>query len=162
MQMGIMSSRRENVQPEVVEQPKIDKDELLAEMKQYIDERVSESQEANRELEVKSEHYKLEYEKLYQKHEALIQEMEMKNTKSKISEKAIDAFVQTMMDDPKTNIRGFPDAIESALYKKALKTIMYAVAHTADVTSLRFMGHKISITIEPEETVETKTVEQHH
>ena len=144
----------------------IDKEELLNEIKKYIDDRIDKGQENNRSLKAETDHYKEEYEKLYQKHEALIQEMSLHSTRSKISEKAIDAFVKTMMDDPKTNIRGFPDSIESALYKKALKTIMYAFAHTADVTSLRFMGHKISITIEPEEestssstfVVETMTI----
>lgn len=156
--MGNWSSRRSDHETELAveePEPEINKDELLAEMKRYIDERVRESQEsaqhARKELEDRSKHYENEYELLYKKHEELIQKMETKNTSSKISEKAIDAFVKTMMDDPKTNIKGFPDAIESALYKKALKTIMYALAHTADVTSLRFMGHKISITIEPEE-----------
>lgn len=144
--------RREEAAEEESEE-KFSKDDLIEEIKKYIDEKVGDLKEHSRALEVSSDHYKTEYEKLYQKHEALIQEMELKNTSSKISEKAIDSFVKTMMDDPKTNIRGFPDAIESALYKKALKTIMYAIAHAADVTSLHFMGHKISIAIEPEEEV---------
>jgi len=144
------------------ESEEINKEDFINEIRKYIDDRLEDAQQnakeilekvndENKELETQNNHYRTEYERLYQKHEALIQEMEMRNTRSKISENAINAFVKTMMDDPKTNIRGFPDAIESALYKKALKTIMYAVAHTADVTSLHFMGHKISITIEPEE-----------
>ena len=159
-------------EPQLEDEPQYNQEELFEQIKEYIDERLKPLQQHSRELEGRAKeletysrgleahshtletenmHYKSEYEQLYQKHEALIQKMELASTHSKISEKAIDDFVKTLMSDPKTNIRGFPDAIESALYKKALKTIMYAVAHTVEVTSLRFMGHKIRITIEPEE-----------
>lgn len=90
------------------------------------------------------------YDDLYAKHEALLNARgSISNLESQISDEAIDRFVKTLIDDPKTNIYGFPDVVESAVYRNVLKTMLHAVAHVTNDSNVLFLGHKIRIVIEP-------------
>ena len=92
-----------------------------------------------------------EFENLRRKHEALIERQgkDLHIPKSVISDKCIDGFVQKLIDDPNTNIYGFPDSMEKALYNKLLKTILHAVAHISDESAILLFGHQIRILIQP-------------
>ncbi|HMP32243.1 MAG TPA: hypothetical protein PKD85_21730 [Saprospiraceae bacterium] len=92
-----------------------------------------------------------EFENLKRNHEMLIAEKEKQVhiPDSIISDKAIGAFVQKLIDDPNTNIYGFPDKMEKALYNKLLKTILHAVAHISDESAILLFGHRIRIVIQP-------------
>lgn len=99
------------------------------------------------------------FDDLYAKHERLLQtSTTVQPVHSQISDEAIDSFVKKLIDDPKTNIYGFPDVVESAVYRNVLKTMLHAVAHISDDSSILFLGHRIRITIEPADAVVTPCV----
>lgn len=125
----------------------LEKQMIVSELKDYVDERLNKTTEKQRrELERCREAYDI----LYTKYDKLLTaRTAVEVVKSKISDEAIDSFVTQMMADPHTNMYGFPDVVESAIYRKLLKTTLGAVAHAADSTEIRFMGHKITFTIEP-------------
>ncbi len=103
--------------------------------------------------------HKKAYNELYAKHEKLLQaSSSVQPVQSQISDEAIDSFVKKLLADPKTNIYGFPDVVEGAVYRNVLKTMLHAVAHISDDSSILFLGHKIRITIEPVEANVTEEV----
>jgi hypothetical protein len=134
-------------------------------IKKYIDESIRESiKEAIHEIKhrevIKDDdgENNEEFENLKKKHEALLGRSS-DIPKSVISDKAIGSFVQKLIDDPDTNIYGFPDRMEKALYNKLLKTILHAVAHVSDESAILLFGHRIRIMIQPLDGEKAKSEE---
>lgn len=116
-------------------------------IKEYIDESIKESLLQNIKDNSDGKNNE-EFENLKKKHEALLGRS-ADIPKSVISDEAIGSFVQKLIDDPDTNIYGFPDRMEKALYNKLLKTILHAVAHISDESAILLFGHRIRIMIQP-------------
>ena len=93
--------------------------------------------------------WKERYDELYAKHSLLLQQRPLQAVTSKISDAAVDGFVKELLADPNINIYALPDALEGALYRNILKTILHAMAHATDATGVILLGHKIKIVIEP-------------
>lgn len=125
---------------------------ILEEAKRYTDEKLAEKSKSKEEKSSNdvSLASKDAYDSLYAKHEALLNTREpIRDVQSRISDEAIDKFVKTLIEDPKTNIYGFPDVVEGAVYRNVLKTMLHAVSHVTDDSNVLFLGHKIRIIIEP-------------
>jgi predicted nuclease with TOPRIM domain len=137
----------------------------ITEIRGYISEKMKEhlegSAEANSEADEQAKKVKDAYDQLCEKHKALVEDLNIPQAPaSKISEDAVAEFVEKLMADPKTNIYGFPDVIESAVYRNLLKTVLHAVAHACDESVIVFLGHQIRVSIQPLEVVDDKGKEE--
>lgn len=117
----------------------------------YIDERLKNNANQD-ELEKKYETLRVEYESLKREYKKLLSSStEVDVVQSKISEEAVQKFVQNILNNPNTNIYMIPDAIESSVYKSTLLAVLHSLSHLADNSHISFMGHRIQISIIPEE-----------
>lgn len=134
---------------------------LTREVKQYIDDNFHtlklefslKKRSLKTELEqLKSENAELrkKYEDLTRMHHEVFQkELNVKEVSSKISDDAIDRYVADYLNDPNVNHGYFIEAMEGAVYRRALKSVLHALAATVDTASIQFVGHKIVFGIEP-------------
>lgn len=110
---------------------------------------------------------KAEYDELAERHTKLIKEhnelvqtgVQVQKVVSKISEKAVDDYVESILSDPAVQHGYITEAIEGVVYKKALKVVLHAIAKAADSAHLQFIGHKVTFAIEPSETDSTRNSE---
>jgi hypothetical protein len=117
----------------------------------YIDERLK-NNTVHDELEKKYEVLRIEHESLKREYKKLLSSStEVNIVESKISEEAVQKFVQNILSNPDTNIYMVPDAIESSVYKSTLMAVLHSLAHFADASHISFMGHRVKISIVPEE-----------
>ena len=94
------------------------------------------------------------YDDLFEKHSRLLEQIARNNImdvnkQSSISGDAIQKFVDELLADPNVNIYGFPDKIESALYRNTIRMILGAMEKLFNNVSVDFIGHKITIVMEP-------------
>ena len=75
---------------------------------------------------------------------------------SNISNEAIDRFVQSLIDDPNTNIYGLPDRAEKLLYRNTLRLVLGSMEKIFDNTGIEFVGHRLKVTIQPIEQNQTE------
>jgi predicted Zn-dependent protease len=93
--------------------------------------------------------WKKRYDDLHQKYTTVLERSDQLQSHSKISDEAVNKFVETILADPTLNIYALPDAIEGTLYRNTIKIILHALAHASDETALIVLGHRIRIVIEP-------------
>ena len=109
----------------------------------------------HRELLAKHEELCRERETLISKHVELLQKgVQVKQVSSKISDQAIDDYVKEILSDPTVShgrLSVITDAVEGAVYRKALKAVLHAVALAADSSHIQFIGHRVVFAIEPVE-----------
>lgn len=130
---------------------------IVRELKVYVDTRIDELRHTESGTSANDtahaavvEAYKRAYDDLYKRHEELLQSStKVTVVKKKISDEAIDVFVKTLLTDPEINVHGLPDVVERVLYRKVLKIILGTLGHVADNAEIEFIGHKITIGIEP-------------
>lgn len=103
---------------------------------------------------------KAEYDDLSERHTKLIKEhnelvqtgVKVQKVISKISEQAVDDYVESILSDPAVQHGYITEAMEGVVYKKALKVVLHAIAKAADSAHLQFIGHKVTFAIEPAES----------
>lgn len=69
---------------------------------------------------------------------------------SGVSKFEIDAFVEELMANPETNLGFVPDIIERPMIRKILYLVMNALSKVVDTTSVRFLGHELNFSINPQ------------
>ena len=105
-----------------------------------------------RSLEERRDNLKCDYEDLSRRYKEL--EYSMKNHDSIVSDisaVSIEKFVDTIIDDPSTNIYGFPDAAERAIYRNVLKIVLGSLEKTLSTAKVELFNHKITFHISPVE-----------
>nr|QBK85677.1 MAG: hypothetical protein LCMAC101_02720 [Marseillevirus LCMAC101] len=117
------------------------------EMESYINSQLRERDE-------KVFHLRKAYDDLFEKHSQLLEQIARNNImdvnkRSNISGEAIQKFVDELLADPNVNIYGFPDKIESALYRNTIRMILGAMEKLFNNVSIDFIGHKITVVMEP-------------
>jgi len=68
---------------------------------------------------------------------------------SAVSDRAIDKFVDDIIADPNTNIYGFPDKLERAMYRKSAKMTLVGLEKVFENIALEVIGHRIRISMQP-------------
>lgn len=96
--------------------------------------------------------WKRRYDELHQKYTTILERTQPPTSLSKISDEAVNKFVETILADPALNVYALPDAIEGTLYRNTIKIILHALAHASDETALVVLGHRIRIVIEPDKS----------
>ena len=99
------------------------------------------------------------YDDLFEKHSQLLEQVARNNSMgvikpSNISGDAIQKFVDELLADPDVNIYGFPDKIESALYRNTIRMILGAMEKLFNNVSIDFIGHKITVMMVPDDPTE--------
>lgn len=69
--------------------------------------------------------------------------------RSVVSEQAVAAFVNGLLDDSATNLPFVPDAIERHLEQRTLLLLLNALAHGLASAQIEFMGHKVEMRLVP-------------
>lgn len=69
---------------------------------------------------------------------------------SLISEAYINKATEELLNNPDINIYGFPDAIESKIYKNMFSIILNNLANVLDENKIVFAGHHIKFRLEPD------------
>jgi hypothetical protein len=126
------------------------------EMETYVLSQLSLRQKEMQKLQEELVRVQQAYDGLMSKYMLLVQQVKEEKIStpnvitSVIDEKAIDIFVQGLIDDPNVNIHGVPDFIERAMYKKLAKSCLVGLEKVFDNISFELMGHKVRLIIEPE------------
>lgn len=126
------------------------------ELTRYFSDRNKELNEAREEI----EEMKRSYDELWRKYNTLLEKSKecsregKTECESSISRVNIDKFVDTIIDDPETNIYGFPDAIERAIYANTIKIALSALTKVLDTAKLDVLGHSLRANITPNLEVE--------
>ena len=99
------------------------------------------------------------YDDLFKKHSQLLEQVARNNSldaakQSNISGEAIQKFVDELLADPNVNIYGFPDKIESALYRNVIRMVLGAMENLFNNVSVDFIGHKITMAMVPDDPTE--------
>ncbi len=99
------------------------------------------------------------YDDLFKKHSEILEQVARNNSldavkQSNISGEAIQKFVDELLADPNVNIYGFPDKIEAALYRNAMRMILGAMEKLFNNVSVDFIGHKITVAMVPNDPTE--------
>jgi hypothetical protein len=68
---------------------------------------------------------------------------------STVGHAEIKQMVDTFMADENINQRFIPDVIERHLYMRILSLLLHTVKHVVDSTKMEFMGHTLSISMQP-------------
>ena len=100
-----------------------------------------------------------EYDDLFKKHSQLLEQVARNNSvdvakQSNISGEAIQKFVDELLADPNVNIYGFPDKIESALYRNIIRMVLGALEKLFNNVNIDFIGHKITVAMVPDDPTE--------
>jgi len=105
------------------------------------------------------EKYKREYNSLKEKHDNVcktiddIKDGNIESHKvkigSSINDKAVEDFVDDIINDPNTNIYGVPDILEREIYKKTIKSILIGAEKIFENSSIDIIGHKIQFVMRP-------------
>jgi hypothetical protein len=140
---------RDEPQMSFMEKADINRDGMVTrdEMEAYINTQFREKDEKISQL-------RNAYDDLYQKHSHLLEQI-ARNSKwdvakqSNISGDAIQKFVDELLADPNVNIYGFPDRVESAIYRNIIRMILGAMEKLFNNVSIDFIGHKITMAMEP-------------
>lgn len=101
------------------------------------------------------------YDNLYARHTALVALTSSETVSSSssssssssptISSEKIAEFVDTIIDDPRTNIYGFPDKMERAMYTNVLHIALLSLGKVLSASKIEVIGHNIQATISPSE-----------
>ena len=99
------------------------------------------------------------YDDLFKKHSQVLEQVARNNTldtakQSNISGEAVQKFVDKLLADPNVNIYGFPDKIEAALYRNVIRMILGAMEKLFNNVSVDFIGHKITMSMVPDDLTE--------
>ncbi len=99
------------------------------------------------------------YDDLFKKHSDILEQVARNNSldaikQSNISGEAIQKFVDELLADPNVNIYGFPDKIEAALYRNAMRMILGSMEKLFNNVSVDFIGHKITVAMVPNDPTE--------
>lgn len=81
----------------------------------------------------------------------------MKDSKKQtkfVSEENIESFVNEMIQNDQINISYLPDSFEKKIYKDILTIIMALVEQIIESTKINFMGHAITLNLEPQKKKE--------
>lgn len=128
------------------------------EMESYLSSQLQVREDELLRLRNELERVQNEYEALSKKHSKLISDLsndsvadsnDLSIVKSKVSDEAIESFVQSLIDDPNVNIHGFPDRIEKAMYKRLTKMALVSLEKTIDNVSFEMIGHKVQLVMRP-------------
>ena len=66
-----------------------------------------------------------------------------------ISEQRISSIVESMLEDPDTNIPWLPDFVERKLYMNIFTIAMNMLERIIEDIKLHFMGHQIQMVVDP-------------
>ena len=97
-----------------------------------------------------------------QKQEKKIKDLENKNStilemaevnrldsQGELSVKRLNAFVEELLQNESTNIGFIPDFAERQIYRNVFNLMFKLMNKLFDTTSVKFMGHKLKLDIEP-------------
>lgn len=97
-----------------------------------------------------------------EKQEKKIKELENKNStilemaeehrldsQGELSIKRLNNFVEELLQNEKTNIGFIPDFAERQIYRNTFKILFKLMDKLFETTSIKFMGHKLKLDIEP-------------
>jgi len=128
-----------------------------SEMESYMATQLKMREDQLIELNRKNSELQKKYDELFSRHENILdkirQERGLTIPVSNISNKAIEKFVSKLLSDPDINIYGLPDAVESAVYKNSIRLMMGAMEKLFSNVQLEFIGHKITVVMQPVEDV---------
>ena len=68
-----------------------------------------------------------------------------------ISKKRIEDYTEFLIQDKETNIGWMPDFVERKLYRNVFEILINLLTGIAESTSLKILGHEITLDLEPEE-----------
>lgn len=68
-----------------------------------------------------------------------------------LSKKKINEFVDQLLSDINVNIAYLPDFVERQIYKNVLSIILGILDNTLNTTSINFMGHQLTISMQPQQ-----------
>ena len=105
------------------------------------------------------------YQELQAKHQALLDYLADENKadiaqSTQLSTKAIDAFVDDLLADPKINIYWLHDSIERPLYRNMLIMMLSILQKTLNSASLNVIGHEFRTSMQP--TLDSQILEAQH
>lgn len=92
------------------------------------------------------------YDRLYKEHLDVLEQINKGASftpVSKISDKAIETFVDTLINDPEINIYGLPDRLEKAMYRNTLKMVMHSLEKVFSNVGVELIGHRLRVNMEP-------------
>jgi hypothetical protein len=82
---------------------------------------------------------------------------EKAEAKRLLSKRNIDDFVSTLIKDEDVNIAFLPDIVEKQIYINTLSILLHLVEHVLTDTKVEFLGHEISIRVNPIEEKDDDT-----
>jgi hypothetical protein len=169
--MGISSSRNQVVDGSTNLSPAETPSSLTVEIKTYVNDQISNMKveiqndsrlskntprgwwPENGELQEQKKKYDelmAKYSELVEKHNNLVESgVEVKEYSSKVSEKVVDDYVRDMLDHPDVQHGYFTEAIEGIVYRRALKSVLHAIARATETAQIQLMGHRFIFGIEP-------------
>ena len=113
------------------------------EMEDYINDKVFQYKKEREDLQ-------LAYENLMKKYNELLKEKHIE-TNIKISDEKIKETAVKILEDPKTNISGFPDIIERRIYENVFKIFLNTLAGATETSNIIIAGHRLKLLITPYE-----------
>jgi hypothetical protein len=66
-----------------------------------------------------------------------------------ISDKVVDEFVDSLINDPKINIKYIPDSIERSFYRNVVMSILGSISNMLSGTKINMLGHVILMYMVP-------------
>jgi len=78
--------------------------------------------------------------------------------RSLISDEIINEFITSILLDPEINIRLLPDSLERRAYQTLIYTMMKVLRDIIDKVELRILGHKITLSINPDKIDDSKVI----
>lgn len=107
----------------------------------------------NNDLENKVKH-------LESKNEQLLTQAEVNriDSLSELSQKRIDEFVEELLKNENINIDYLPDFVERQIYRNTINITFKLLNKLFNTTSIKFMGHKLKLDIEPLVESEVRTI----
>lgn len=64
-------------------------------------------------------------------------------------DKALDVFIQSILEDNDLNLPMVPDGLEKKIYRNMLKFVIAATKKMLATVSVRFLGHEITFHLSP-------------
>ncbi|QKF94693.1 hypothetical protein QKU48_gp1235 [Fadolivirus algeromassiliense] len=97
---------------------------------------------------------------LQDKNEQLLNSAEINRLDSmgELSKKRIDEFVEELLKNENVNIDYLPDFVERQIYRNTINITFKLLNKLFNTTSVKFMGHKLKLEIEPLLESEIKTI----
>lgn len=105
-----------------------------------------------------TEKWKLEYEKLREKYEILLDNIshssnhQVNNNESRVNDVSTQAlvdYIESEIMNTDANLRFVPDPIERRIYLTVYKTIMKSLEGLFNTTSIDLLNHRITLNIQP-------------